>query len=919
MIGMVFSRIAAHRTRIGHHFPLLGTLLAVGLALTLFVIATPAGVAYASAEDPGDAPPVPESEGWDDWMLGSLDLMGSEDIAYSCNWKNSWPSSWSSHYFQIYLTRNTTNKNPHTPPATIKHTSGSPTFVGFCADIDHTINSNQTMCGPTPAPDWWEVAFILRNYPPLSYGEDADYKVKQAARQAAVWRYSDGYILNCSTNPTNGNDAADQAVCDHYAVITDAVAAANPLFYSSYTEEDVEIAIDPVSDTNFLPGGADHPLVVTVKVNDQPLAGVTVTAKTDFGAFTSSGNGAAQAITDQDGKANFTVTSSVDGTANISATAAFTLYGASRFQHSSKPDSQQKLAFLNEAPVSKTAYATKEWTTLSLTGMKWNDLDSDGELDPGEEGLPGWTISLAQGSTTETTTTGSDGFFTFTGIQPGDYIVSEVQQPGWTQTYPAAPGTHEVTLTDANATGINFGNHRDSGSLSITKSVEWGSVTPIESQKFNICVKGPAPDETETCKDFAYDGGTLTWDDLATGEYTVFETFPGAEWDVSGEGDVTVNVDSEATTTITNTYKRGELAVTKIVNWNGATINPSQVFTICINPMEEPRPTPENGQLLGQCNTFSAGETYTWTNLTPGTYQVIEVDAQPIALDVWSIEGSGVEVDVPAGGSVSTTVTNTHKAPELDLTKEITPPGVNEATREITFTITVENVGTTPLESIPLSDSFVGSGDLVFVRSQPAATSPAPGTTTSAVLWDDILNGTNLNPGDSVEVTVSFQLPPTAFFTGTNTARVAGALDIYGTPANEDEDAVELKNVPTSVTLDYFKGAHNALGVILNWATLTEVNHFGFNLYRSSTGSLGDKVQINDDIIPGTGGPNTGAAYSFLDTDVISGQTYTYWLEDVDNDDQTEVRRSQPVTVNIPAAGPDDNLDTTVYLPLVVR
>jgi hypothetical protein len=528
-------------------------------------------------------------------------------------------------------------------------------------------------------------------------------------------------------------------------------------------------------------------------------------------------------------------------------------------------------------------------------------------------------------------------------LVPGAYSVTEAAETGWSLTTAICTDESEVDNIDLSPGEVitcTFTNHHDIGDLNVTKAVEWNDVPADETQVFTICVKGPAPDETETCKDFAYDGGILTWQDLPYGVYTVTEDpSPGAEWTVTGSPQ-TVTVpgvcaesnpanaitpsstdECPAVATITNTHKLGGLAVTKIVDWNGATEATGQIFTICVTMPNGEDPVAQNGDEVPPCEQFSEGETVTWYDLVPGDYKVTETGAAPHPLEAWTVAGSDVTVTVPAGEVVSTTITNTHKTPSLDLTKETTPLGINEATHEITFTITVENTGPTALASIPLTDEFEApsGGQLTYLRSTPSANSPTAGTAGNPVLvtWNDIL-AANLNPGDSVQVLVAFELPDTATFTGTNTARVAGALDIYGTPANEDEDAVELKNVPTSVTLDKFEGFYNGVGVLLEWATLTEVNHFGFNLYRSSTGSLGDEVQIiNEDIIPGTGGPNTGATYDFLDTNVVPGLTYTYWLEDVDNEENKQIRKSPAVTVPIPAAGPEGG--TMVYLPVIIR
>ncbi|NLF30932.1 MAG: hypothetical protein GX591_08610, partial [Planctomycetes bacterium] len=140
---------------------------------------------------------------------------------------------------------------------------------------------------------------------------------------------------------------------------------------------------------------------------------------------------------------------------------------------------------------------------LSIAGVKYHDLDGDGVKDAGEPGLAGWTIQLkdSAGAVIATATTDANGAYSFDHLVPGSYTVAEVQQAGWRQTAPAA-GVHSVTLTDADATGIDFGNQQ-LGGLTITKTVVGGTGT------FNICITGPSPATTESCKSTS--GGSVSW------------------------------------------------------------------------------------------------------------------------------------------------------------------------------------------------------------------------------------------------------------------------------------------------------------------------------------------------------------------------------------------------------------------------
>ncbi len=99
--------------------------------------------------------------------------------------------------------------------------------------------------------------------------------------------------------------------------------------------------------------------------------------------------------------------------------------------------------------------------TGEIHGVKWNDLDGDGVRDAGETGLQGWTVFLdtnANGildSGETSTVTGPDGSYAFTGLQPGNYTVAEVMQPGWTQTYPGGMVTTNLIVNGGFETG-NF-------------------------------------------------------------------------------------------------------------------------------------------------------------------------------------------------------------------------------------------------------------------------------------------------------------------------------------------------------------------------------------------------------------------------------------------------------------------------------
>ena len=100
------------------------------------------------------------------------------------------------------------------------------------------------------------------------------------------------------------------------------------------------------------------------------------------------------------------------------------------------------------------------------SGVKFEDLNGNGLRDAGEPGLSGWTINLVGtdgmgNAVSLNTTTGVNGAYSFI-VPPGTYTVSEGPQGGWTQSYPATPGTYTVTLASGEQdSGNDFGNFQN--------------------------------------------------------------------------------------------------------------------------------------------------------------------------------------------------------------------------------------------------------------------------------------------------------------------------------------------------------------------------------------------------------------------------------------------------------------------------
>jgi len=107
--------------------------------------------------------------------------------------------------------------------------------------------------------------------------------------------------------------------------------------------------------------------------------------------------------------------------------------------------------------------------TNSIFGLKFNDGNGNGfqnyelnnPMPERDEGMQGWEIQLCNtsGVVIQSTFTDEWGYYSFEGVSVGDYIVKEVQQSPWEQTYPSSL-TYNITLTEKSLHhNLNFGNH----------------------------------------------------------------------------------------------------------------------------------------------------------------------------------------------------------------------------------------------------------------------------------------------------------------------------------------------------------------------------------------------------------------------------------------------------------------------------
>lgn len=93
-----------------------------------------------------------------------------------------------------------------------------------------------------------------------------------------------------------------------------------------------------------------------------------------------------------------------------------------------------------------------------LVISKFEDLNGDGIWDGNEPPLSGWTFNVS-GPVETGGTTDASGTVTFPCLPPGQYVITEVTQPGWVITTPPS-GSYTINITCEQDFAVTFGNRR---------------------------------------------------------------------------------------------------------------------------------------------------------------------------------------------------------------------------------------------------------------------------------------------------------------------------------------------------------------------------------------------------------------------------------------------------------------------------
>ncbi|MEG4608311.1 SdrD B-like domain-containing protein, partial [Microcoleus sp. F6_B6] len=290
---------------------------------------------------------------------------------------------------------------------------------------------------------------------------------------------------------------------------------------------------------------------------------------------------------------------------------------------------------------------TTPTVTGSISGRKFNDINANGILDVGEPGIPGFTIYIDLNrnnifdSSEPSRLTDATGSYQFNDLQPDTYTLREVQQPGFVATQVPDPVTIPLSTsaTVANFTNINFGNRRDTGSISGRKFIdvnanrtfEPGSDRPQSGVTLFLDINNNAQPDSGELQTQTDSLGGYSFSNIPAATYTVQEIVPAGFTRVTPVQPVTVVANQTINFDIANVQVPPPPVTGSISGRKFIDINNDRNFTPGTDQLQSGvtlfLDQNNNAQLdIGESQTQTDNlGAYSFSNLPPATYTVQEI------------------------------------------------------------------------------------------------------------------------------------------------------------------------------------------------------------------------------------------------------------------------------------------------------
>lgn len=573
-------------------------------------------------------------------------------------------------------------------------------------------------------------------------------------------------------------------------------------------------------------------------------------------------------------------------------------------------------------------------TTSSISGRVYLDSNTDGSFTTGESGIGGTTVTLsgtdASGAAISlTTTTGSDGLYSFTGLLSGNYTLNETQPTLYTDGSESVGTSGVLVLTDDQFAGIGLGSGFDAtgydfgetlatppgtGTIIGTVFIDRNKDTTLDSSELGL--GGVVINLLDNANAVV---ATTTTD--ADGNYVFTGITPGAGYQVQqptqpiAYGSSTpnsvagINVIANGVSVIDFGETAGSLSgvVYFDKDGNGAF---SAGDTGLAGVIVDLNGTDVNGNVISLTTTTAADGTYSFVDLPAGDFQITETQPAEYVDGVDTVGTSNGSlfspdtigaITMPAatdganynfgenGLSLGGTVfVDTDKDGSLNEFGT----GIGGVTVQLVDLNGQVVATTTTLTNGTYTFTNLLAGDYTVVETQPAAY----GSSTSNSVPVTLAIGSTPPPVDFGETTGSLSgivyhdLNNDGLFDGIEPVIENAQITLTGVDVNGA--AVTL----TTTTLA--DGSYTFTGLLAGTYRLAETQPTGFTDGRETVGSVGGNANLND-VISGIG---IGGGKD--EVDYLFGERISSDLVVTKNDGRSQVRPGDVLNYTITIRNP---------------
>jgi uncharacterized repeat protein (TIGR01451 family) len=563
----------------------------------------------------------------------------------------------------------------------------------FCTDFRHGVTENIDYAA-TEEELRCELVWLMQNYPPDLAGNSQE----MAARQAAVWHFSDGF------NPVEpGHSNYTEAVEGRaWELIGEAEVAS----CEGVLRGQPNLIISPLNASQ-PEGETTIAYTIAATTGGEPIAGLEINLESSFGLLSD-----VIVTTGADGTTTFDLTNDVGGPASaiITATASYTFGVGTAFKVIDSEDQYQWLILGEETVGDFFAGASATWLPdSSVTSHVFHDLNNDGvQGDDDEVNLDNWEVTLYQsdgaGGWTSVSSeyTAADGTVSWESLAAGDYKATLTLQNGWLNTTPIEV---EFTLPASGSQYVDFGvirlpiitactfhdQDRDEVNDPSEPWLDGWTVAIVDGP--GGALQGQSGQTENGCVVFSWPRNQS----FVAGDYIVQETLQNG-WFNSTPVSYTVTLDSGSNVTVEfgNYEIHSEIEVTVNATpdtvYNGDTVTWEIVVTNTgDDTLTDVTLTDDNSYDYGTPFPLDAGESVTFTYTTnPDANVTNQVDASGT-----NSLGSTVSDDDTASVNVI--------APAIQVTETATPGTVYDG-NTVTWEVVVTNTGDDTLTDVTLTD-----------------------------------------------------------------------------------------------------------------------------------------------------------------------------------------------------------------------